>query len=112
VFGANRAAWNALPEWARDLIRQEVAGLEREIWEAAEIETGEGIACNTGQAGCRSGRRGSMTLVPPTPADEARRLQLLTETVLPGWVRRCGEPCVDAWNQRLAPALGVTARPD
>jgi TRAP-type C4-dicarboxylate transport system substrate-binding protein len=112
VFGANRPAWNALPEWARTLIRREVAGLERQIWNAAEIETGEGIACNTGQPSCRSGRRGTMTLVPTTPADEARRLQLLTETVLPGWVRRCGEPCVDAWNERLAPALGVTARPD
>jgi len=112
VFGANRAAWNALPEWARTLMRREIAELERQVWEAAEVETGEGIACNTGQASCRSGRRGSMTLVPTTPADEARRLQLLTETVLPGWVRRCGEPCVDAWNERLAPALGVTARPD
>lgn len=112
VFGANRSAWNALPEWARSLIRREVGELERQIWEAAEVETGEGIACNTGQASCRSGRRGSVTLVPTTPADEARRLQLLTETVLPGWVRRCGEPCVDAWNDRLAPALGVTARPD
>ena len=112
VFGANRAAWNALPDWARTLIRQEVATLEREIWDAAEIETGEGFACNTGQARCASGRRGNMTLVPVSQADEARRLRLLTETVLPGWVRRCGESCVEAWNERLAPSFGVSARPD
>jgi TRAP-type C4-dicarboxylate transport system substrate-binding protein len=112
IFGANRAAWNALPDWARTLIRAEVAGLEREIWEAAEVETGEGIACNAGQASCRSGRRGNVTLVPVSAADQARRLRLLTETVLPGWVRRCGEACVSAWNERLAPSLGVSAQPD
>lgn len=112
VFGANRAAWNALPAWARSLIRQEVQQLEREIWQAAEVETGEGIACNAGQPSCRSGRRGNMTIVPVSPEDQARRLRLLTETVLPGWVRRCGEPCVDAWNRRLAPTLGVMAQPD
>ncbi len=112
VFGANRAVWNAMPEWARSLLRQELAALERQIWEAAEVETGQGIACNAGQPSCTVGRRGAMTIVPVSPADQERRLRLLTETVLPGWVRRCGEPCADAWNARLAPTLGVTARLD
>ncbi len=112
VFGANRTAWNGLPDWARNLIRREVAGLEREIWDAAEVETGEGFACNAGRPSCTSGRRGTMAIVPVSEADQARRLRLLTETVLPGWVRRCGEACVNAWNTRLAPSLGVTAQPD
>jgi TRAP-type C4-dicarboxylate transport system substrate-binding protein len=112
VFGANRTVWNALPEWASSLIRREVAGLEREIWDAAEVETGEGFACNAGRPSCPSGRRGTMEIVPVSEADQARRLRLLTETVLPGWVRRCGEACVAAWNTRLAPSLGVTAQPD
>jgi TRAP-type C4-dicarboxylate transport system substrate-binding protein len=112
VFGANRTVWNALPDWARALIRSEVQQLEREIWQAADVETGEGIMCNSGQAGCRAGRPGTMTVVPVSGADQARRLRLLTETVLPGWVRRCGDPCVEAWNTRLAPLLGVRARPD
>jgi TRAP-type C4-dicarboxylate transport system substrate-binding protein len=112
VFGANRAAWSALPDWARTLIRHEVAGLEREIWDAAEVETGEGIACNAGQPACTNGRRGNVAIVPASEADQARRIRLLTETVLPGWVRRCGEACVNAWNTRLAPSLGVMAQPD
>ena len=112
VFGANRAVWNGMPEWARTLIRQEIGALERQIWEAAEVETVEGIACNAGQSDCTTGRRGSMTIVPVSRADQERRLRLLTETVLPGWVRRCGEPCVEAWNAHLAPELGVTARAD
>lgn len=112
IFGANRAAWNGLPDWARTLIRREVAALEAEIWNAAEVETVEGFACNLGRASCTNGRRGSMTLVPVSRDDDARRLRLLTDTVLPGWVRRCGEPCVDAWNGRLAAEIGVRARND
>lgn len=109
VFGANRAAWAALPDWARTLIRQELATLERQIWDAAEVETVEGFACNAGLPACTTGRRGHATIVPVSQADQERRIRLLTETVLPGWVRRCGEPCVEAWNTRLAPALGVSA---
>lgn len=112
MFGANRAAWAALPEWARTLIRTEIGQLERQIWDAAEVETVEGFACNSGQGNCPNGRRGHATVVPVSPADQERRIRLLTETVLPGWVRRCGEPCVEAWNTRLAPTLGVTARLD
>ena len=112
IFGANLGTWNALPEWARGTIRTEVAKLEDDIWEAADRETGEGLACNSGHASCRNGRRGSMVVVPVTEADELRRRKLLTENVLPGWVRRCGAECVDAWNKTLAPVLGVRARPE
>jgi hypothetical protein len=111
-FGANRAAWNALPEDIRAILRQELTQLEHEIWEAADRETGEGLACNAGLPACTTGRRGQMTVVPVTASDDARRRSLLTEAVLPGWVRRCGQDCVDAWNTYLAPTLGIAARPD
>ena len=112
VFGANRTAWKSLPEWARTLIRDELAVLERQVWEAADLETDEGLACNAGSPDCGSGRRGSMTIVPVSENDKALRIRLLTETVLPGWVRRCGEPCVEAWNARLGQSLGVSASPE
>ncbi len=110
IFGANLGTWNALPEWARDTIRTEVAKLEADIWDAADRETGEGLACNAGQQGCRNGRRGNMVIVPVSETDEQRRRQLLTDSILPGWVRRCGTECVDAWNKTLAPVLGIRAR--
>jgi len=112
VFAANRNSWNALPEDVRTVLREQLAQLEREIWDAAEQETGEGLACNAGLPRCNSGRRGTMTVVPVTPEDDDRRRRLLTETVLPGWVRRCGMDCVEAWNGTLAPSLGLAARPD
>lgn len=110
IFGANAAAWAALPQEVKDVIRRGVSELEPEIWNAADRETGDGLSCNAGQPACSTGRRGSMTVVPVTAADDERRRRLLTEVVLPRWVNRCGMDCVDAWNEHLAPVLGIRAR--
>lgn len=112
VFGANRAAWAGLPRDLRDLLRRELAELEHAIWDAAEHETRDGLACNAGRAECQAGRRGRMTVVPVTPADDARRQRLVSEAVLPRWVQRCGMECANAWNARLGPALGILAQPE
>ncbi len=113
VFGANLTAWAALPPDLREQIRAGVRELEAEIWRAAERETGEGLACNAGHPSCPQGTpRGSMTIVPVSTADEESRRRLLTGTVLPRWIGRCGEDCVEAWNRWLAPVFGVQARLD
>ncbi|WP_270934944.1 TRAP transporter substrate-binding protein [Falsiroseomonas oryzae] len=112
VFGANVNAWASLPADLRAIIRAGVRDLETEIWRAADRETGEGLACNAGLPTCTQGRRGTMTVVPVSPADTARRNRLLTEVVLPRWVNRCGPDCVDAWNTRLAPVFNMHVQPD
>lgn len=112
VFGAGRGVWEALPPADRLLLQTAIAGLEREIWESAERETGEGLACNAGRPGCTSGRPGRMQVVPVSAADVRRRTQLLSETVLPRWISRCGPECAEAWNLLMAPQVGVTARLD
>jgi TRAP-type C4-dicarboxylate transport system substrate-binding protein len=112
VFGANSTAWAALPKDIQDSMRAGVAELEAEIWEAADRETGEGLACNAGLPMCSQPRRGNMTVVPVTPADDERRRRLLTEVVLPRWVGRCGPDCVDAWNTYLAPTFSIRAKPE
>lgn len=110
VFGANSDAWAALPEQDRDVISTGLASLEAAIWDAAGRDTIEGLACATGQPGCQATQRGRLTLVPVNQRDEARRRTLLNETVLPGWVSRCGRDCVEAWNRYMAPGLGLMAR--
>jgi len=111
-FGANIVAWEALPQDLRTMLRAALADLEHEIWEAADRETAAGLACDIGAPNCSSGHHPShMTLVPVTPPDEDRRRRLLVESVLPGWIHRCGADCVAAWNQNLAPALNIKAGP-
>jgi len=112
VFGANIAAWEALSPEMQKTLRDGLAGLETAIWNGAERETGEGIDCNAGRPSCVNGQPGKMTVVPVTPADIARRRQLLTDTVLPRWVDRCGTDCAKAWNTYLGPSVGVMAQPN
>jgi TRAP-type C4-dicarboxylate transport system substrate-binding protein len=111
VFGANSAAWAQLPADLQALIKRELKRVEQAIWLEADRETGEGIACNTGDAACTgNGRKGSMTAVRESPADERQRREILARVVLPRWLQRCGNSCAATWNQTLAPASGVTAR--
>ncbi len=109
-FGANSAAWEALPPDLQVLLRDAIAKLEQDIWAAADRETADGVACDTGASTCPAGHRPSqMKLVPVTAEDEATRRRLLIESVLPGWIQRCGADCGRLWNQNLAPVLGITA---
>jgi TRAP-type C4-dicarboxylate transport system substrate-binding protein len=112
IFGASGTAWAAVPADVQEIIRHGVSDLELQIWAAADRETGEGLACNAGLPSCTAGRRGGMTVVPVSQADDERRRRLLTEVVLPRWVNRCGPDCVEAWNEYLAPLLGIRARPE
>ncbi|HZH28440.1 MAG TPA: TRAP transporter substrate-binding protein [Azospirillaceae bacterium] len=109
VFAANGTAWRALPPAVAEFLRREIAQLEAEILDAAERETDEGLACNTGAPACASGRKGRMVRVPTTPADADRIRSLIVGTVLPGWLGRCGDGCISAWNTSLGPLLSIPA---
>lgn len=109
IFGANAAAWNALPAYARDIIRQGVGTLEDRIWSQAEADTRKGLACNAGTEPCSGKPERPMTVVPARPADETRR-RLLAEVVLPRWFERCGQDCVSAWNTYLKPLHAIEPR--
>lgn len=109
VFGANKAAWDQLPPDIRDQLRQGIHKLELSIWDAADRETTNGLACNTGADSCIGGKIYHMRLVPLTAEDEALRKQLLTKTILPKWIKRCGSDCVTAWNKTLGASLGIQA---
>jgi len=110
IFGANAAAWNALPTDVRKRLREELPKLEQAIWAEAERETGEGIACNTGQPSCPEARRGKMVEVKASLTDDARRRAIFVGTVLARWVHRCGPSCADVWNRTIAPVVGFEAR--
>lgn len=109
IFGANRAAWEALPPDLRALLRTELPKLEAAIWASAERETADGIACSIGKPECRAGTRGSMTLVLVSAEDQRRAKELFTSTVLPRWLRRCTVRCADIWARTIGPAHAIAA---
>ena len=107
IFAANEQAWDALPEDIRAILTENIAALERRIWDGAEQETGLGLACAAGQPACTMERRGSLTIVPASAAEEAGRIAMLTGAVLPRWIERCGRVCAEVWNDSLAAQLGI-----
>ncbi len=107
AFGANLAAWEALPPDLRQIIADGVHDLEIRIWAQASADTDRGLACDIGATSCLEPPKRPMTLVNAT-ADEARRTQLHKDVVLPHWVMRCGKACASAWNTHLAAATGIT----
>lgn len=111
IFGANQAAWNALPPDLKALLRRELPKLEASIWVDSERETAQGLACNTGASSCTDGRRGKMVVVPTSAQDERRRQQIFASTILTRWLQRCSARCGDVWNQTIAPARGIPAPP-
>jgi TRAP-type C4-dicarboxylate transport system substrate-binding protein len=108
-FGANKLAWDQLPADIRAILQSGIGKLEQSIWDAADRETAGGLACDIGADGCTSGKSFHMKLVPITAEDEALRKQLLTKSILPKWIQRCGNECVTAWNATLGPELGIRA---
>jgi TRAP-type C4-dicarboxylate transport system substrate-binding protein len=112
IFGANHATWLALPAPVREALTTGLGTLQEEIWQGAEQETSDGLACNAGLPDCVSGIPGRMAIVKDPPQDHALRRRLLTDTVLPAWVQRCGDDCVEAWNRTMGPALGIRAKAD
>ena len=110
AFVANGAVWNTLPRELQVLLRRELPKLEQAIWEESDQQSGEGIACNIGAASCVNGRKGNMIEVRFSPADERKRLEILTRQVLPRWIQRCGQKCAEVWAQTLGPATGIAVR--
>lgn len=109
VFGANVGAWAALRSETRELLLRQLPLLERRIWNDAEHETTEGLACNAGAPDCVRGKKGKMTVVNEVAADAKLRHSILISTVLPNWVQRCGPQCAVVWNNTLKPVTGIEA---
>ncbi len=110
VFVANQAAWDALPVDRQAELRRGLATLQDEIWNAADNERQDGFDCNAGRPTCTTGRLGRMTIVEENWQDDARRIKLLNDVVVPNWVSRCGSECAKEWNSRMAPELGISAK--
>jgi len=111
----NLAWWNRLDPQVRDFLEKTFRELEEAQWKLGAELTQDGIECNLGNAErCKiftvlKERR--LVWVKASEADNARARQILTEVVLPNWVKRCGAQCGEAYNAAVAPISGVRFTP-
>jgi TRAP-type C4-dicarboxylate transport system substrate-binding protein len=105
--GANTASWDKFAPDVRTFFTKEFAKLENDMWKIGAKAAEEGVNCNIGQGDCTLGKKGHMTLVKITPADEALRKQLVQDVVLVQWGKRCGKPCAEKWNATVGKVVGL-----
>jgi TRAP-type C4-dicarboxylate transport system substrate-binding protein len=106
----NVAWWNRLDPQVRAFLEGTFREMQDKLWELGAAATRDGIDCNIGRAdACRIHNVAArpMTEVSATDADRAQIRQIFQQTVLPGWVRRCGARCGEIYNQVIAPLSGI-----
>ena len=109
-YMVNLQWWNRLAPEVRAFMEATMKQVADEQWALGAAATRDGIDCNIGRAAeCRihSLAARPMTEVPATAADRALVRQVFEQTVLPGWVRRCGARCGEVFNQTIAPIAGM-----
>jgi TRAP-type C4-dicarboxylate transport system substrate-binding protein len=112
-YMVNLAWWNRLDPAMRAFLEATFGEMGDTLWELGGAATRDGIACNTGLAAeCRLTPVAArpMTEVRATAADRELVRTTFRNTVLPGWVQRCGARCGEVYNQVIAPISGVEYR--
>ena len=107
VLFANHAAWQRFSPALRDFLTAQIDRLGDRLWDAADRETQEGLACLTGGA-CSVGPAAHMTLVPASADDRALVRKSFIDTVSPRWAERCGAECVNNWNATVGRTYDLT----
>lgn len=97
-WGVNLDTWNAYPDETKVFLEDAFKQLEARVFEIAQQAEAQGMDCNTGKDSCTIGIKANMTVVPIDEAANARRIEILQSSVLPGWAKRCGAACAEEWN--------------
>jgi TRAP-type C4-dicarboxylate transport system substrate-binding protein len=116
AYYVNLAWWKRLDPAVRKFLEDTYREIENRQWQFGGVDlTQDGIDCNTGKAAtCKIGTLDGdspMVEVKPIESDKALLQKILTEAVLPGWVKRCGARCGETYNQVVAPITGVKYTP-
>jgi hypothetical protein len=111
-YFVNLAWWNKLEPSIRAQFEKTFAAIENAQWKLGEEATADGVACNVGRAEGCSGKLATLVKKPMAEVkaqpNEASLIQAsLADTVLPAWVKRCGDRCGVVYNEVIAPITGV-----
>ena len=110
AYFVNVQWWNSLSSDNRAFLQQMLLDLAQKVTELELQLTQDGINCNTAQGTCQYGTvaKPAMIEVKPSSADQDQVKQLLSSTIIPKWVSRCGSTCGDQFNKAISPIDGVS----
>lgn len=109
-YFVNLAWWNKLDPALKAQFEKTFNQVQEAQWALVSEASDDGVACNVGRAaGCKMHSLARKPMVEVKPqADIGALLQKdLTDSVLPGWVKRCGDRCAIVYNDVIAPITGV-----
>ena len=99
VTAINLDKWNDLSAKDQAFLQSEVSEkFEKSVWETAQAELDQDVACLTGNGDCTRGPSHSMTWAEPSADDIFAAKRILIDTVLPEWTERAGSEWVKKWN--------------
>lgn len=104
-------AWERLDPRVQSLVATEITKLSGAIWDRAELDTAEGLNCNTGTGSCTRGTKAKMSLVRIAETDRALLSQVLRQVVVKRWSQRCGPECTRNWNKTVGQIVNIQAEP-
>ncbi|MBJ7536109.1 TRAP transporter substrate-binding protein [Marinomonas transparens] len=108
VTAINLDKWNDLSSEQQAFLQAEVATkFEKPVWDSAQSDLDQDVACLTGNGECSKGPSHSMALVEPSDADLAHAKNILTSKVLPDWADRAGDSWVNEWNGSVGKTVGL-----
>ena len=109
-YFVNLAWWNKLDPAIRAQFEKTFAAIQEAQWKLGVEATEDGIACNVGRAAdCKLHTlvKRPMTEVKPQGNMVAVLQQELSEDVLPGWIKRCGDRCAAVYREVIEPISGI-----
>lgn len=109
-YFVNLAWWNSVDPATRRRFERTFGLIQEAQWALAAEASLDGIACNVGRgAVCHihSLARKPMIEVAPRSEDQPLIRRALVESVLPGWVNRCGDRCGVIYNDLVSPITGI-----
>jgi TRAP-type C4-dicarboxylate transport system substrate-binding protein len=111
AYIVNAQWWDKLDPSVRGYLEIVMKEVEDAQWKLGEKATEDGIACNAGnRTGCEIGKlveNKPMSVTRATLADIQALRAALASSVLPNWVKRCGERCGAFYTKSVAPITGV-----
>src|SRR5262249_9230224 len=103
AYFVNVGWWNKLDPAVQAFLTAAFKEMEDKQWALGAEATQDGAGCKIHTLVTKD----PLTVVQPTASDKELLKKILSDNVLPGWVKRCGERCGEIYNQVAAPITGV-----